>query len=59
MPLTMGIKFFSLLCFIQIANFAQGHSPSGDFFYDRLYCSALENSGGEDPTRGVFIQTHL
>jgi len=48
-------KFILLLCFIQIAYLVQAQYPSGKIIYDHLYSAALENAGGENPTRSVTI----
>jgi S-formylglutathione hydrolase FrmB len=44
-----------LLSLILIPITGQTQIPSGKVIYDRLYSSALENTGGEDPTRRVSI----
>ncbi len=48
-------KFILLVCFIQIAYLVQAQYPSGKIIYDQLYSAALENTGGENPTRSVTI----
>jgi S-formylglutathione hydrolase FrmB len=48
-------KIILLLFFIQIAYLVQAQYSSGKIIYDRLYSAALENNGGEDPTRRVTI----
>ncbi len=48
-------KFILLVCFIQIAYLVQAQYPSGKIIYDHLYSAALENNGGENPTRSVTI----
>ncbi len=48
-------KIILLLSFIQIVYIVQAQYPSGKVIVDRLYSPALENNGGEDPTRRVTI----
>lgn len=48
-------KIVLLLFLIQTVFFATAQYPSGKVVYDRLYSPALENTGGEDPTRRVSI----
>ena len=48
-------KIILLLTFIQIVYIVQAQYPSGKVIVDRLYSPALENNGGEDPTRRVTI----
>lgn len=49
------MKLLPLLLLITIANSVEGLGQSGKIIYDRLYSPALENEGGEDPTRRVSI----
>lgn len=48
-------KLILLLFIIQITNLVQAQYPSGKVIYDRLYSPALENTGGENPTRRVSV----
>ena len=48
-------KIICFLFFIQTTIFVLGQNPSGKVVYDRLYSPALENTGGENPTRRVSI----
>jgi len=48
-------KLILLVCFIQITYLVQAQYPSGKIIYDHLYSAALENNGGENPTRSVTI----
>ena len=42
-------------CLLLIVYAVQGQILSGRVIYDQLYSQALENTGGEDPTRSVSI----
>jgi enterochelin esterase-like enzyme len=48
-------KIILFLFFTQIAYVSQAQYPSGKIIYGRLYSPALENKGGEDPTRRVSV----
>jgi len=48
-------KYLLLILTIQVAFWAQGQSQEGQFIYDQLYSAALENIGGEEPTRRVSV----
>jgi len=48
-------KFYLLIVLFQIAILAHGQEQKGKIVIDRLYSPALENEGGEDPTRRVTI----
>lgn len=50
----MRIYIF-LFVLLTVALTVKAQSPSGKFVYDQLYSSALENTGGEDPTRRVSV----
>ncbi len=50
------MKFvYLLITFILVFNGILAQHPSGKIVVDRLYSAALENEGGEDPTRRVTV----
>ncbi len=48
-------KLLLILFVIQLPFLAQGQSQEGKFIYGQLYSAALENIGGEAPTRRVSV----
>ena len=48
-------KILLLLFVLQIAYLTQAQNQTGKIIVEQLYSSALENKGGEDPTRRVTI----
>lgn len=48
-------KLILFLFIIQIVYIVQAQNPSGKVIVDRLYSPALENNGGENPTRRVTV----
>ena len=48
-------SFLLFPCLLLIVYAVQGQILSGRVIYDQLYSQALENTGGEDPTRSVSI----
>ena len=51
-----NMKRLSLLfALVLIGNIGMGQHPAGKVVVDRLYSAALENNGGENPTRRVTV----
>lgn len=48
-------KYLLVIFAIQITLLAHGQSREGKFIQDKLYSIALENKGGENPTRRVSV----
>jgi pimeloyl-ACP methyl ester carboxylesterase len=48
-------KLSLLFVLVLIGNIVMGQHPAGNVVVDRLYSAALENNGGENPTRRVTV----
>lgn len=53
--INMMRRYLLLIIIIQTSLFVHGQIREGKFIQDQLYSAALENNGGENPTRRVSV----